>query len=191
VATYFDATADSADIAAYLPEKYVANRPTNLTVVASEAEADVIGRYTAVLAPGRLQDLPTDAVTTQTGRTYTSLGDGTAVFLRGYTEDAADCEDAALRRGDEAGDRIAIVWKIGQELRDVGGERAVDHRQGIAPVAGRARRAAPEARRTLPRAVGHARAVLGDLAECSTSPSRSTSRARWPRSTTSRAGPAT
>jgi hypothetical protein len=133
VATYFDATADSADVAGYLPAGYTRTAPRIWTVVASQAEADVIGRYTAVLAPGRLQDLPTDAVTTQTGRTYTSLGDGTAVYLRGYTEDAADCTDAALVVAMKRAIADAIVWKLTRRRATRRRARSTTQRQGSGP----------------------------------------------------------
>lgn len=124
MATYFDATEGSEDIATYLPEKYVTTRPTNLAAVASEAESDVIGRYTAPLralssaAWDLLAAVPvtSDAATT---RVYTDLGDGTAVFLRGYTEDADDCTDAALVIALKRAIASAIVWKLGQEGRDL------------------------------------------------------------------------
>jgi hypothetical protein len=119
VAAYFDVT--DADDLAYLPLQY--RTATDVDVVAPQAEADVIGRYTAPVRDlsTAAWDLVAAAPLTSdlaTGRTWTDLGDGTAVYLRSYEEDAADVTDAAFLVAMKRAIADAIVWKLLQQQRD-------------------------------------------------------------------------
>jgi len=113
---YFDST--DSEHKKLLPEGIRSD--SDLANVAAESEADVISHYTA---PADDTDLHTSYYSINT-RTCTELtddnGDSTGLFvwLRGYTEDPADCTNARFAAAMRSAIAAVIAWRHYQRERN-------------------------------------------------------------------------
>lgn len=117
---YFDVTLDT-DLA-LVPSSY--RQATNLALLASEAESDILAYYTTLLEPASFAPLSQLlewgqlwVVPSPVGQ-YVSLLDGRGVFLNQYTVDASLCASVALKLAMRKTIARVLVWRLNQETRD-------------------------------------------------------------------------
>jgi len=124
MASYFSAATGSADLG-LLPATQ--RSATELGRLASEAEADIIARYTDYIAPASYRgaaDLadPGRARSPLVYRSsrYTATADGLrGVFLDGYTVDADDCTSEPFKDAMKRAVAAVVSWRLDQTTRNL------------------------------------------------------------------------
>jgi hypothetical protein len=91
---------------------------SDLARLAAECEADLINYYTKPIRTRPYPSLPFQVLLT-TQSFYTDLGNGTGVFLKGYTIDPTQCLDAFFVLSMRRTIAMIIEWRFPQTQRDV------------------------------------------------------------------------